>query len=75
MSEPTRNRLIGAAILLAGLAGLGVIHQFSGIVGKVLSLLAGACIGMGSALLLTAKPLWNPDTWWAAKHPLKRDWF
>jgi hypothetical protein len=30
---------------------------------------------MGSALLLTAKPLWHPDTWWASKHPLKRDWF
>lgn len=75
MAESTRNRLIGAAVLLAGLAGLGVLPQFSGIVGKVFSLLVGACIGMGSALLTTAKPLWNPNTWWAAKHPLKRDWF
>lgn len=75
MDEATRNRLIGAIILLAGLAGLSILHQFSGLIGTTLSLLAGACLGMGSALLVTAEPLWNPDTWWAAKHPLKRDWF
>ncbi|PSQ74768.1 MAG: hypothetical protein BRD39_01255 [Bacteroidetes bacterium QH_9_64_21] len=75
MNKTTRNRLIGAIIVLAGLTGLGVLHQFSGIIGTTLSLLAGACLGMGSALLVTAKPLWNPDTWWAAKSPLKRDWF
>ena len=75
MDDTTRNRLIGTAIFLTGLAGLGVIHQFPGITGTVVSFLAGAALGMGSAVVITGRPLWDSDSWWASKHPLKRNWF
>lgn len=75
MDNTTRNRLIGAVFLLAGLAGLGFVYQLSGMSGQILSFFSGAALGSGSAILITGKPLWDPGTWWASKHHLKRDWF
>jgi hypothetical protein len=74
MVDTTRNRLIGAIILLTGLVGLGFVYQLSGLSGQILSFFSGAALGSGSAILISGKPLWNSDTWWASKHPLKRDW-
>lgn len=75
MAETMRNRLIGALLLFAGFVGLGIVYQLSGTSDVILSFLAGAALGSGSAILITGKPLWDSDTWWASKHPLKREWF
>jgi drug/metabolite transporter (DMT)-like permease len=66
MTRPSRNRLLGALIFLVGLAGVWFVYGRSGTPGVVLSVFAGAALGMGGALLLTGRPLWNPRSWWAA---------
>ena len=75
MSASTRNRVLGIILLLAGLAGLWVPWKFSGTTAIIVSLLAGAGLGAGSALVVTGKPFWTPETWWATWHPLRQDWF
>ena len=70
VTSTSRNRLIG---VLAGLAGVWFVYGRSGTPGAVLSVLAGAALGMGSALLLTGRPLWNPRSWWAAHQMPGRD--
>jgi hypothetical protein len=66
MSDPTRNRAIGALICLLGLGELFFIPNLSEGLNLLLSFAGGACLGAGGTLLMTGKPLWNSDTWWAA---------
>lgn len=72
MAETTRNRLIGLALLVVGILWIGVSPDLSEEIDKVISILVGACVAAGSAILITGDPFWNSDTWWASPSPPDR---
>jgi hypothetical protein len=54
-ARPTVNRLLACAVVLAGLVGLtGALAGFAGFTGLPTDKIAGASIGLGSALLVPA---------------------
>jgi len=72
MTHETRNRVVGALIVLLGVGGLLLVPDVSEGVNLLLSFLSGACLGGGGALMTTGRPLWNSDPWWASTPPKQR---
>ena len=72
MSNTTRNRVIGALILLLGVGELLLVPDLTEGVDLLLSFASGACVGAGGALLMTGKSLWESDVWWASSPPKQR---
>ena len=72
MSKTTRTRAIGALIVLLGVGEFFLVPDLSEGINLLLSFLSGACLGAGGSLLVTGKPLWNSDTWWASTPPKRR---
>jgi hypothetical protein len=58
MTETTRNRLLGAVLLLPALAWIIATPGVSEIVSKGASILAGAALAAGVLLLVTGEFLW-----------------
>lgn len=72
MTDETRNRVIGAFIVLLGIAEMRFVPDISAGIDMLMAFLAGACLGLGGGLLVTGRPFWESSRWWASEHPQKR---